>query len=373
MNQRKMTVAGHTITDTSRPFTIAEIGHNHQGSIEICEQLIDAAIASGASAGKIQKRNNREIFTEAFYDSVYTSPNAYAPTYGAHREALEFSRVQVEHLISYARARNFVLFSTAFDETSADLLAEAGVEAIKIASGDLTNTPLLRHVAHLGLPMVVSTGGGTMMDVRRAYDTVMPINEHLCLLQCTANYPPSPQEINLNVITTFRNTFQDVVIGLSDHTLDDTTALAAVALGARVVEKHFTMSRDMKGSDHGLSFDPAMMKAMVDRFTMLTEAMGDGIKRRYPGEERGLKKMAKALVARRPLPAGHIIQPEDLCAKTPPEGCPPYEKEIFLGRRLKSALEVDEAISDAHIEHSSVRRLFPPKTATISPDSQQAQ
>lgn len=368
MRERTIEIDGYKINDASAPYVIAEIGHNHQGSVELCEKVIDAALEAGASAGKLQKRNNSAIFTKAFYDSAYTSPNAYAPTYGAHREALEFNKTQIEQLIAYARSKSFTLFATAFDEVSADQLAEAGATAIKIASGDLTNTPLLRHAAQLGLPMLVSTGGGTMMDVRRAYDTIMPINPQLCLFQCTANYPPVPEEVNLKVVTTYMNTFPDAVIGLSDHTVDDATAIAAVTLGARVIEKHFTLDRTMKGSDHALSLDPPAMKAMVARLTMVSAAMGDGIKRRYPGEERGLQKMAKALVARTSLPSGHVITPQDLIAKTPPDGRPPYEKELFLGQRLNAPLKADEAISEAHIEQP-VRRPLLRGRAKASPEN----
>jgi N-acetylneuraminate synthase/sialic acid synthase len=348
--QRKIEINKCVINDTSNAYVIAEIGHNHQGSIELCKKTIDAAIEAGASAAKLQKRTNKAIYTKAFYNSPYNSPCAYAPTYGAHREALEFDKSQIEELTTYARKKNFTLFATAFDEASADVIVEVGMPAIKIASGDITNTPLLKYAASFGLPMLVSTGGATLMDVRRAYDAIMPINQQLCLLQCTADYPPLPEQMNLNVISTYRQTFQDVVIGLSDHTVDDLMPIAAFALGARVIEKHFTLDRTMKGSDHAISLDPAGMNFMVQRLRSLGTALGDGFKRRYPCEERGLKKMAKALVAANALPAGHVLRPEDLVAKSPPDGLPPYEKDFFLGCSLLAPLSPDEAILKNHVE-----------------------
>jgi N-acetylneuraminate synthase/sialic acid synthase len=346
---RSVKIGDQIVSDTSNAYVIAEIGHNHQGSVELCEKVIDAAIEAGVSGAKLQKRTNEAIFTRAFYNSPYNSPNAYAPTYGGHREALEFNRTQIERLSNYARKKSFSLFATAFDEASADIIAEAGMPAIKIASGDITNTPLLKHAAEMGLPMLVSTGGATMMDVRRAYDAIMPLNPQLVLFQCTADYPPLPEQMNLNVVRSFRQTFPEAVIGLSDHTVDELMAVAAFTLGARVIEKHFTLDRTMKGSDHALSLDPAGMNLMVQRLHLLSQALGDGIKQRYPSEERNLKKMAKALVAAKELPAGHVLRPEDLVAKSPPNGLPPYEKENFLGRSLLTPLGVDEAITKEHV------------------------
>ena len=155
---------------------IAEIGHNHQGDIEKCKAMFRAAAECGADAVKLQKRDNRALFTREMYDSIYNSENAYAPTYGEHREKLEFSREQYLELKAYADELGILFFSTAFDRPSADLLAEIDMPAFKIASGDLTNTPLLKHVAQFGKPMIISTGGATLEDAQRAYDAIMPIN-----------------------------------------------------------------------------------------------------------------------------------------------------------------------------------------------------
>src|SRR5262249_27268625 len=162
-------------------------------------------------------------------------------TYGEHREALEFDREQYVELREYAAGLGITFFATAFDIKSADFLAELDMPAFKIASGDLTNVPLLRHVARLGKPMIMSTGGGTMEEGQRAYDAVRPITRQLCILQCTASYPPSFEQLDLKVIETFRNAFPDTVIGLSAHDSGIAMALVAYVLGARVIEKHFTL------------------------------------------------------------------------------------------------------------------------------------
>ena len=195
-------------------------------------------------------------------------------------------------------------FATAFDEPSADLLAELDVPAYKIASGDLTNTPLLRHVASFGKPLVVSTGGATIEDVDRAVEAVSASTRTLCLLQCTAAYPAAVEDLNLGVITTLRERYPELVIGLSDH--QDGIAMAPVAymLGARVIEKHFTLSHTAKGTDHAFSLMPEGMRKLVRDLRRVPIAIGDGVKRPLPSEQKPLEKMGKKLVAARALERG---------------------------------------------------------------------
>ena len=234
---RKLVVDNVEITDDSDCYVIAEIGHNHQGSVEQCKKLFKAAKAAGANAVKLQKRNNRALFTKEMYDSAYNSENAYAATYGAHREFLEFGRDEYLELKKWAKELDITFFSTAFDLPSADFLEALDLPAYKIASGDIINIPLLRRVAKFGRPMFVSTGGASLEDVRRAYDAIMPINRQLCIMQCTASYPAAFEELNLRVIETYRKTFPDIVIGLSAHDSGIAMALVGFMLGARAVEK----------------------------------------------------------------------------------------------------------------------------------------
>ncbi|HCL61324.1 MAG TPA: N-acetylneuraminate synthase, partial [Rhizobiales bacterium] len=183
---REMRVDGVRIADDTDTYVIAEIGNNHQGDLEKCKEIFRVAKQHcGVTAVKLQKRDNKSLFTRAMYLSEYNSENAFADTYGAHREKLEFGHDEYVALIAYAKELGITFFATAFDRPSADFLAELDMPAYKIASGDLTNTPLLKHVASFGKPMFVSSGGGTMEDVRRAYEVIMPINRQLCLMQCT--------------------------------------------------------------------------------------------------------------------------------------------------------------------------------------------
>ena len=325
-------------------YVIAEIGHNHQGDLRKAKDMFRAAKECGVTAVKLQKRDNRSLYTRALYDMPYDNENSFGATYGAHREALEFGRVEYEELKRYAGEIGLTLFATAFDFRSADFLAELDMPAFKIASGDLKNLPLLKHVAQLEKPMIVSTGGGTMEDVERAYDAIMPLNRHLCLLQCTASYPVDPEEMNLRVITTFREKFPDIIVGLSDHQNGIALAMVAYTLGARVIEKHFTLNRAWKGTDHAFSLEPGGLRRLVRDLRRASVALGDGIKRVYPSEDKPLVKMAKKIVATRNLPAGHVIGVEDVTLKSPNDGLPPNQLDRVIGMKTRRRLEEDENI-----------------------------
>ena len=245
--QRVFRIGDNIISDDSPSYVIAEIGHNHQGELEKCKAIFKAAADAGANAVKIQKRDNKTLFTREMYDGSYNSENAYAPTYGAHRAFLEFNHAQYVELNAYAKSLGLLFFSTAFDEASAEFLESIDMPAYKIASGDLNNTPLLKKVATFGKPMIISTGGATLAETRRAHDAIMPINRNLCIMQCTSGYPAPYHELNLRVIETFRREFPDVVIGFSSHDTGIAMPLVAYMLGSRIFEKHFTLNRTWKG------------------------------------------------------------------------------------------------------------------------------
>lgn len=347
---RSLTIAGRRVDDESDCFVIAEIGHNHQGDVEKAKQLIEAAHRCGVDAVKLQKRDNRRLYTKTFYEQVYNSENSFGRTYGEHREYLELGRDEYVELKAYAESLGMVFFATAFDEPSADFLAELDVPAFKIASGDLTNIPLIRYVASFGKPVILSTGGGTLEDVERAHDAIREFTDELCIMQCTAAYPPAWEELNLRVIETYRERFPDVVIGLSAHDSGIAMATVGYVLGARVIEKHFTLNRAMKGTDHAFSLEPQGMQKLVRDLRRTRVALGDGKKVPYPSEEEPLRKMSKCLVAARRLPAGHVLEEGDLIAKSPGGGIPPWRMGELLGRRLVRELGEDEALDDDCVE-----------------------
>lgn len=341
---RSLTIDGIEISDAAPAYVIAEIGHNHQGELDQAMHLFDEARRAGAHAVKIQKRENRSLYTRAAFDKPYEHENSFGATYGEHREALEFDRDDYLALIDYARRIGVTFFATAFDFASADFLAELDMPAFKIASADLRNVPLLRHVAAFGKPMIISTGASTIEDVHRAHEAVAAINSEIVLLQCTAGYPAAWEELDLAVIATYRELFPETVVGLSSHDNGIAMAVAAHVYGARVIEKHFTLDRVLKGTDHRFSLEPQGLRKMCRDLARLHVAMGDGCKKIYASEAAPAMKMAKKLVAARDLPAGHVLEREDVAMKSPGDGLAAFELERVLGRRLARPLVEDEAL-----------------------------
>lgn len=354
---RELTIGDVRIADDTDPFVIAEAGHNHGGDMRIAEQMIRAAKDAGASAVKLQKRDNRTLFTKAFYDSPYNSENAYGPTYGLHREALEFDKEQYQELKAIASEVGILFFATAFDLPSVDFLANLKFppQVIKIASGDLTNLPLIRYAAEVGVPLIISTGGGTWHDIDAAYDAAWPrhmvsttfpatvIAPRTVLMQCTSIYPAPVEALNLSAITGLRARYPDNVIGYSGHDAGIAMPLVAWALGARVIEKHFTLNRTWKGSDQAWSLEPDPLRRMIRDLQRARVAMGDGHKRRQPEEGKALAKMEKVLVAARPLKERDVIKDEDVVEKTTgAAGIPPSQRNLVVGGTLMKDMAEEE-------------------------------
>ena len=342
---RTLQIESTVINDDSDCYVIAEIGHNHQGKLETAKELFRAAKECGVNAVKLQKRDNRSLYTREMYNKPYDNENSFGTTYGEHREFLEFGMSEYKELQRYAAELGLAFFATAFDFLSADFLAELNVPAFKIASGDLRNIPLLKYVAGFQKPVILSTGGGTIDDVQRAYDAVMPINRQLAILQCTAGYPCAFEEMNLRVITSFRERFPDVVIGLSSHDSGIAMVVGAYILGARIVEKHFTLNRAMKGTDHAFSLERGGMRRVVRDLQRVRLALGDGVKATYQSEVAPIVKMGKKLVAAADLPANHVLRREDIAIKSPSDGLPPYELDRVIGKVTRRPLKEDENIA----------------------------
>jgi sialic acid synthase len=286
---RELIIDGTRIADDTDCYVIAEVGHNHGGSVEKCKELFDAAKWSGANAVKLQKRDNKTLYTEEFYNSPYNSEHAYGKTYGEHREALEFDFDQYTLLKCYAEAIGLTFFATAFDVPSADFLAALKVPAIKIASGDYTNNALWSWcMRKWNYPLIVSTGGAETVDNQCGWLA----HDHVALLHCTSGYPASYDELNLNVLGTFREHFS-CVVGWSGHDTGIAMAPVAYALGARIIEKHFTLDRSAKGTDQAMSLEPHGFRAMVENLKLCKRALGDGVKRRYASEIAPLAKQWK--------------------------------------------------------------------------------
>lgn len=331
-------------------FVIAEIGHNHQGSLELCLKMITAAAESGASAVKLQKRNNLKLFTSEAYEQAYDSPNSFGTTYGAHREFLEFGEFEYSKIISFSRDLGVDFISTAFDVSSVDFLVSCGVSCLKVASSDVDNVPLLSHIVKTGLPIIVSTGGSNFSTVSKIYHLLNEANASFALLQCTSLYPCPEIHGNLNVIRSYLENFSNAEVGFSDHTIGNFASYIAYAMGAKIIEKHFTLDRDMKGSDHAISATPQEMKELIQGLKRVQTLKGhQEAKHSVPGESQALKKMRKSLTASRALPKGHKLTNDDISIKSPGGGISPLEFHGLLGKITKTSLTKDDLFSSDNV------------------------
>jgi sialic acid synthase len=351
-DRRVLEIDGREIDDSSDCYVIAEIGHNHQGDLEQAMEMFAEAKECGADAVKLQKRDNRSLFTREYFTRPYDNPNSFGTTYGEHREALEFGRSEYLELQAYSKEIGITFFATAFDAPSCHFLAELDMPAYKVASADLTNTLLLRCVAETGKPIIMSTGAAELDDVLRAYNSIAEVNPNVAVLQCTASYPPSWDELDLRVIPTYRELFPTSVIGFSSHDSGIAMAVAAYVLGGRIVEKHFTLNRALRGSDHAFSLEPQGLQKMVRDLRRLRVALGDGSKRMYPCEVEPSVKMAKKLVTARALPAGQVLRHDDIAVKSPGDGLPVYEIHKLVGRVLRQPVEEDTTLTYELLEES---------------------
>lgn len=344
-------IAGRRIADDTSTYIIAEIGHNHQGSEHQALRLIEMCGRAKVDAVKFQKRDVRNLYTFQLLNQPYANENSYGAIYGQHRQALELSAWQLKTCFAGAEALGLTGFATAFDEASADELMRIGAPAIKVASGDLQNTPLLRYVATLNVPLIISTGGGSWEDVDRAVQTVQSVQDvQYALLHCTAAYPVRDfRDLNLKCIVHMRERYPDTVIGWSGHDSGIAMALVAHMLGARIVEKHVTLNRALKGTDHPFSLEESGLTKLVRDIRRAEMAMGDGNKRLLPCEIQPLMKMEKSLVGAKDLSVGHLLSRQDLARKSPGGGLAPYLLDDVVGFRLQRPLCYDEPLTFDHL------------------------
>lgn len=292
---RRLQIGDRVIADDAPCFVIAELGHNHGGSLEAAKAMIHQAALCGASAVKLQKRDNQTLYSQALLDAPYEHENSYGPTYGAHRAALEFGLSQYEVCQHTARAHGVECFATAFDERSADVLAELEVPAFKVASGGLRDRPLIQHLARFQKPVLLSTGGGTFAAIAQAVAWLGDCPH--AILHCTAAYPLPAHAANLRMILTLRSQYPETVIGFSSHSPGIAFSLIAYAFGARIIEQHFTLNRASKGTDHAFSLEPKGLQTLVEDLEKVRQALGDGIKCVYDLERGPLSKMTRRLTA----------------------------------------------------------------------------
>lgn len=326
-------------------FVIAEIGVNHNGSVELAKKLVNAAAQAGADAAKFQTFSARKLVRPNTRTAAYQRTNAGETDQLNMLEKLELSEAAHAELASHCAAVGIEFMSTPFDEGSADLLVRLGVQRLKIPSGELTNHPLLTHLARKNLPLILSTGMATLAEVAEAVQVIdqsrtsrqPPLAEILTLLHCTSNYPTAIEDVNLGAMGTLRD-FLQLPVGYSDHTSGTLIPVAAVALGARVIEKHFTLDRQLAGPDHLASIEPKDFAAMTDQIRTIERSLGDGVKVPRESEIAVRDLVRRSIVTARNLPAGTLIGSADLSLLRPGTGLAPREMAKVIGRRTRESI-----------------------------------
>lgn len=327
-------------------YVIAEAGVNHNGDMGLARELVDVAAEIGADAVKFQSFSAKRLATATAPKAAYQKRTTGAGESQLEMlQRLELSEAGHRELLSHCEGRGVTFLSSPFDEPSADLLSGLGVPALKVPSGELTNLPFLRHAARTGLPLIVSTGMATLAEVEAAVDAVAEGGDPgLVLLHCVSNYPADPADVNLRAMDTLAAAF-GVPVGYSDHTEGAAVSLAAVARGACVIEKHFTLDRSLPGPDHQASLEPDELAALVREIRTVERALGDGRKKPTAAEADTARVARKSLVAARDLAAGAVLASADLAVSRPGTGLAPAMREAVVGRTLRSALEAGDVVT----------------------------
>ena len=339
-------IAGRVVGGGAGCVGIAEAGVNHDGLPERALELVDAAADAGADAVKFQTFKAESLTTEAAPTASYQRERAHEATQRRMLAALELPMEAFRRIRDRCEARGIEFLSTPFDEESATALAALGMRAIKVPSGEITNTRLLRHVAALRRPIILSTGMSSLDEVALAMETIGEAGheEGVVLLHCVSCYPAEPDETNLRAMKTMRESF-GVPVGLSDHSLGVVIPIAAVALGAAVIEKHLTLDRRLHGPDHAPPPEPDEMKEMIAAIRTVEAALGDGRKLPSPRELETAAVARRSLAAARDLSAGERLTPADVSLKRPGTGLPPTEERRVIGRTARVAIPRDALLS----------------------------
>ena len=311
-------------------FIIAEIGLNHNGDIDLAKNMVEEAKKCGADAVKFQMFDTDELYSrEHKIHSIF--------------EPLEFSKDEWYEIKNFTNKEDILFTASVFDKNSVDLLDNLNSPMFKTASGDLTHIPLLDYISKKNKPTIISTGLSNIAEVEEAVNTFYSNDNHrVALLHCVSNYPASLKNLNVNVIKTLNRVF-DVPIGFSDHTLGTIAPSIAVALGADIVEKHFTLDRDMEGPDQKLSLPSDMFKEMVDKIRDIEKGLGNGLKKPVE-DEKTIKNARRSITAKNTIDKGEEISEKDLKITRPENGIKPKFLEIVLGRKARKTIEKDESL-----------------------------
>ncbi|MFA5903233.1 MAG: N-acetylneuraminate synthase [Desulfobacula sp.] len=329
-------------------FIIAEAGVNHNGDIETAEHLIDAAVNAGADAVKFQTFCAEDICSKSAPRAEYQDRN----TGTDESQFLMLKKLELDHkaharLMAHAAKKNIRFMSSPFDLNSIELLYALGLEVFKIPSGEITNLPYLEKIGSLQKDIILSTGMADMAEIQLAVDILEKQGckrNKISLLHCCTEYPAMPEHVNLRAIRTLKKAFPGMMIGYSDHTRGIEIALAAVAMGAGIIEKHFTLDKSMKGPDHKASLDAGELKGMVCAIRNIEKAMGDGNKTPSPSEIKNRQVVRKSIVALKSIKKGEIFSQSNVTIKRPGTGISPLEWYRVLGKKASRDFEPDDLI-----------------------------
>lgn len=331
-------------------FIIAEAGVNHNGNIDIAKKLIDKAIEAGVDAIKFQSFKAENLVTKNAPKAEYQKETTGSGTQFEMLKKLELSYENHIVLKKYCEEEGIMFISTPFDFESADLLEKLNIPLYKISSGDLTNIPLLKYIAKFNKPMIVSTGMANLGEVEIAVNAIKECdNDKITLLHCTSNYPTACEDVNLNAMITLKNAFK-LPVGYSDHTIGIEIPIGAVAMGAKVIEKHFTLDKNMEGPDHRASLDPKELKEMVKSIRNIEKAFGDGIKICNKNEENTKAIARKSIVAAKDIEIGEEISYENINFKRPENALSPIYTKKIIGKKAITFIEKDETITFENVK-----------------------
>ena len=348
MNFNKiLKVKDKVISDKSPTFIIAEAGVNHGGNMNVAKKLIEIAANAGADAVKFQTFKSENLILKDVKKAPYQQKTTSTEESQLDMlKKLEVSREQNLELKRYCEEKNIIFLTTPFDESSLDEIDELDLPAYKVASTDTTNLPFLKKIAKKGKPMFLSTGMTYLAEVQMALGTINEYNQDVVLLQCTANYPIADSEANLSVINTFKNHF-DILVGYSDHTEGTGAAAFAIPMGAKVVEKHFTLDKSLVGPDHRASLSPEELKDFVETVRKVDAYMGSPIKKPNLSETKTRASLQKCLVAQCIIQKGALFSEDNIIAKrTGGIGISPIYYQDLIGKVANKIYSIDEIISN---------------------------
>lgn len=329
---------------------IAEAGVNHNGSMENAFRLIDAVADAGADYIKFQTFKAENLVSKSAKKAEYQAQNTGNKSESQLQmlKKLELSREQHEQLIAYCKEKQVKFFSTAFDLESLEYLSSIGLEFVKIPSGEITNLPYLRKAASLFKDVILSTGMANMEEIKAALDVIIATGidkDHITILHCNTEYPTPMDDVNLKAMLSIKNVFETNV-GYSDHTLGIEIPIAAVAMGATMIEKHFTLDKTMEGPDHKASLEPYELKSMVSAIRNVEKALsGSGVKDISPSEKKNLSITRKSIVAKTFIKKGESFSDLNITAKRPGNGISPMEWDKVIGRIASKDFQEDELIT----------------------------